>query len=132
MPLYMCNAVKGILSEAAKARIARDITDIHCEVTGASPALVHAFFFEDTPQQALNGKSVFLFGNIREDRTAEQKRLLVERMKEAIHVHAGVAMSGIAVDTADIPASWVMEGGDVIPEPGEEAEWLRAPGGTTA
>ena len=26
--------------------------------------------------------------------------------------------------TSDIPASWGMEGGDIFPEPGEEAEWL--------
>ena len=30
----------------------------------------------------------------------------------------------VAVVTADTPARWIMEGGHVLPEPGEEADWL--------
>lgn len=26
--------------------------------------------------------------------------------------------------TVDVPARWVMEGGEVLPEPGEEEAWL--------
>lgn len=45
MPLYMCNAVKGTISDHAKQMIATDITDIHCNVTGAPRSFVHVFFF---------------------------------------------------------------------------------------
>ena len=126
MPLYMCNAVKGVIPEAAKPHIAKDITAIHCDVTGAPRTFVHAFFFEDAPRQPLNGKSVFLFGNIRAGRTDEQKRSMVDQMRRSIHTHTGIPLHKIAVGTTDVPASWVMEGGDVLPEPGEEEEWLRA------
>ena len=47
MPLYLCNAAKGAISDAAKPKIAADITRIHCEVTGAPPQFVHAFFVEE-------------------------------------------------------------------------------------
>ncbi|MEM8651871.1 MAG: tautomerase family protein [Pseudomonadota bacterium] len=124
MPLYMCNAIKGAISEEAKPKIAADITDIHCEVTGAPRTFVHVFFFEDAPQLPINGKSVFLFGSIRAGRTAEQKSELVNRMKSSICTHAGLPLDEIFADTIDVPASWVMEGGDVLPEPGEEDEWL--------
>lgn len=126
MPLYICNAVKGAIPESAKAKIASDITDIHCELTGTPPNFVHAFFFEDAPQQPLNGKSVFLFGNIRKGRTDRQKKHLANRIKESIHFHAGIALGEIMVDTSDIPASWIMKGGHIYPEPGEEEEWLKA------
>lgn len=126
MPIYMCNAVKGAISTAAKAKIASDITDIHCKVTGAPPTFVHVFFFEDAPQHPLDGKCVFLFGSIRSGRTPDQKRSLVDQMKQSIHGRSGVPMGEISVDTADVPASWVMEGGDVLPEPGEEENWLKA------
>ena len=35
-------------------------------------------------------------------------------------------LGDIDMATQDIPASWVMEGGDLLPEPGEEEAWLRA------
>ena len=39
MPLYICNAAKGAIDDAAKPKIAADITRVHCEVTGAPPQL---------------------------------------------------------------------------------------------
>ncbi|MEM9628765.1 MAG: hypothetical protein AAGA21_21215 [Pseudomonadota bacterium] len=126
MPIYMCNAVRDIIPETAKPKIAADITTIHCDVTGAPPTFVHAFFFEDAPQQPLNGKSVFLFGNIRAGRTRVQMQTMINRMRQSIHTHAGVPLDEIIVDTTDVPASWVMEGGDLLPEPGDEKGWLKA------
>ena len=128
MPLYMCNAVKSVIPEEAKREIAADITDIHCEITGAPRTFVHVFFFEDAPQLPINGKSVFLFGSIRAGRTGAQKSDLMGRMKASIFTHASVPMSDIIADTTDVPASWVMEGGDVLPEPGEEEAWLATHG----
>lgn len=126
MPLYMCNAVRGVISDAAKQKIAADLTDIHCEITDAPRTFVHVFFFEDAPQLPVNGKSVFLFGSIRAGRTDDQKSHLLNRMKASILTHSGVPLNEIIADTIDVPASWVMEGGDVLPEPGEEAAWLAA------
>ena len=40
--------------------------------------------------------------------------------------HAALRPDDVAVLLLDTPASWVMEGGDIFPEPGEEAEWLAA------
>ena len=65
----------------AKPKIAADITEIHCEITGAPRGFVHAFFFEDAPQLPINGKSVFLFASLRGGRTVEQKQALVDRIK---------------------------------------------------
>ena len=126
MPLYVCNARKGAISNEAKARIARDITDIHCEVTDAPPTFVHAFFFEEAPHVPLGDNRALLFGQIRAGRNDEQKAEIVERMSASIHEHTGIARAEIFASTVDTPASWVMEGGDLLPEPGEEAEWLAA------
>ena len=126
MPLYICNSATGALSDAAKAKIAEDITRIHCEITDAPPTFVHAFFFEDAEHLPLNGMKACLFGSIRSGRTDEQKAQLVEQMRESINAHTSIPMDDIFAMTADTPASWVMEGGDLLPEPGEEAEWLAA------
>ena len=126
MPLYMCNAKKGTLSDAAKQKIAADITRIHCEVTNAPPDFVHAFFFEEATHMPLDGKSAFLFGTIRGGRNDGQKQRISEEMTRSIHTHADIPLDEIAPMILDVPASWTMEGGDILPEPGEEAEWLKA------
>lgn len=124
MPLYICNAAKGAIDNAAKPKIAADITRIHCDVTGAPPQFVHAFFVEDAPTQPLNGKTASLFGSIRAGRTDAQKAQIVSEMRASVQTHTGISLGEIAMVTADVPASWVLEGGDIMPEPGEEAEWL--------
>jgi phenylpyruvate tautomerase PptA (4-oxalocrotonate tautomerase family) len=120
----MCNATTGAISDEAKAKIAVDITEIHCDVTDAPPTFVHAFFFENAPQLPLGDKSAMLFGSIRAGRTDAQKKELIDRMMASIHKHAGIPLDDIIANTIDVPASWVMEGGDVLPEPGEEEAWL--------
>ena len=126
MPLYVCNSRRGLIPDDAKALIARDITDIHCDVTGAPPTFVHAFFFEEAPHVPLGDSKALLFGQIRAGRTERQKAEMLERMSESIHIHTGIARADIAASTTDTPASWVMEGGDLLPEPGEEESWLAA------
>lgn len=124
MPLYVCNAAKGAIPNEAKPKIAADITRIHCDVTGAPPEFVHAFFVEEAPNQPLGEKTAFLFGSIRSGRTDEQKAQIVSRMQASVETHAGISLSDIDMVTVDVPASWVLEGGAIMPEPGEEAEWM--------
>ena len=61
----------------------------------------------------VSGGVVALFGNY-----AEQD--MVAQMSEL----TGIALKNIDFVIFPIPASWVMEGGAVLPEPGEEASWL--------
>lgn len=124
MPLYVCNAAKGAIADDAKPKIAADITRIHCDVTGAPPEFVHAFFVEEAPNQPLGEKTAFLFGSIRSGRTDEQKAQIVSQMCASVETHAGISLSDIDMVTVDVPASWVLEGGAIMPEPGEEAEWM--------
>ena len=126
MPLYICNARKGLISDQSKALIAEDITRIHCQVTDAPRTFVHAFFFEESSNVPLGDKQALLYGQIRAGRTDQQKEEIVDRMRRAIHIHSGIAKEDISAYTTDTPASWVMEGGDLLPEPGEEESWLVA------
>lgn len=124
MPLYLCNAAKGAISDAAKPKIAADITRIHCAVTGAPAQFVHAFFVEEDAAPPLDGRSAVLFGSIRGGRTDAQKDQIISEMRQSIQTHAGIDLEDIGMLTTDVPASWAFEGGEVMPEPGEEAEWL--------
>lgn len=124
MPLYICNSRPGAVPHSAKAAIAEDVTRIHCEVTGAPSTFVHVFFFEDAPMPPLEKTSATLYGQIRAGRTPAQKAQICSEMRRALAEHSGLALEATHAFTTDTPASWVMEGGDVLPEPGEEEAWL--------
>ena len=126
MPLYICNSKAGSVPEAAKEKIAADVTRIHCDVTDAPAKFVHVFFFEDGPMPPLGDKSAMLYGQIRHGRTDAQKAQICAEMKASLAKHTGLAGDTLQTFTTDTPASWVMEGGDVLPEPGEEEAWLAA------
>ena len=108
----------------AREKIAADVTRIHCDVTDAPAKFVHVFFFEDAPSPPLGDKSAMLFGQIRAGRTDAQKAQICAEMHASLVTHAGLDPASAHVFTADTPASWVMEGGDILPEPGEEEAWL--------
>lgn len=135
MPLYLCAAAADAISSEQKRQIANEVTRVHCELTGAPRTFVHCFFFDrDGPQIELlrsvfkseSDKPYILFGNLRAGRTEETKDRVVSEMCSGVASILGVARDEIDMATQDIPAKWVMEGGDLLPEPGEEEAWLRA------
>lgn len=126
MPLYLTNAASGALSADAKKNIADAITHIHCAVTGAPPLFVHAFFAEGVPDLPLGDKSVLTVGSIRSGRTNAQKEEIKSGIREAVSRHADLPLEAVAVEIRETPALWAMEGGEIMPQPGEEAAWLAA------
>jgi phenylpyruvate tautomerase PptA (4-oxalocrotonate tautomerase family) len=110
MPLYVCTTPVGALDDDKRRRLAEDITAVHCDVTGAPPTFVQVVYFEDP---ASLGKP-----------SVTAKRRLVEGVRRVTADAAGVAPADVAVTTRDTPAKWIMEGGELLPEPGEEAAWL--------
>ncbi len=124
MPLYRCAVAEGATSLDQRARIAQAITDIHCEITGAPPTFVHAFFNEVAEAELPDGKQALVFGSIRAGRTPEQQARLASDMARDIGTILGCSAADVLVATVDVPARWIMEGGAILPEPGEEAEWL--------
>jgi len=117
MPLYICGAPADELSAEKRQLIADEITRIHCELTGAPATFAHVVFDESKPDYSV-------FGTIRAGRTDETKAAMRREMANAVAKTVGVTAADVGVVTVDVPASWVMEGGDLLPEPGEEEAWL--------
>ncbi len=124
MPLYRCTVAEGLTTLEQRSLIAKQITRIHCETTGALPGFVHAFFAEAAKRKLPDGKQAVVLGSIRAGRTPEQKEQLISEMRSAIASILGRAADEVQVATVEVPARWVMEGGHILPEPGEEEEWL--------
>lgn len=124
MPLYRCTVAEGSTTYEQRLAISKEVTRIHCEVTGAPPAFVHTFFIEDEQGQLADGTQAVVVGSIRSGRSDEQKRSIVSRIQEAFETVCGMRSDETMIVTVDVPARWVMEGGALMPEPGREAEWL--------
>ena len=65
-----------------------------------------------------------VIGSIRAGRTSEQRERIVSHIKDAFARVCGVEADQMIVALVDVPARWVMEGGAIMPEPGQEAAWL--------
>ena len=128
MPLYLCTTRPTAIPLQARAAIAADVTRIHCEVTGAPPSFVHVFFVEDLPEPPLGEHLAVVVGRIRTGRSDDQKQQITDGIARSLRLHAGLDDADTHVSTIDVAASSVMEGGVVLPEPGEETGWLEKHG----
>lgn len=125
MPLYTVST-RVALPEARRAALAKFITDTHCDETGAPPTFVNVMFWTGVPLPS--GCDIHLFGSVRGGRSAQTKAALKRRLTEGLGRIAAVDLERIGYRTFDVPARMVMEGGVVLPEPGEEQAWLREQG----
>jgi phenylpyruvate tautomerase PptA (4-oxalocrotonate tautomerase family) len=128
MPYYRCIIPKDALSFEQRQDIARAFTDIHCGSTGAPRSFVSVAFFE-TPEgeQSEFGSEYYLDGGNRAGRPEELKQQLLADLTQAFGDIAEVPLEQIGGRINENPASWTMEGGFVLPEPGQEGpEWYAA------
>lgn len=123
MPVYTV-ASRGSSNAQTNKAIADRITDIHCDTTGAPPEFVNVIFMDNHPLKGQAKLSVT--GNVRSggNRNQELTDSLRNNLINGIAEAAGLASNDVAVELIGFPASWGMERGEILPEPGEEDEWL--------
>jgi phenylpyruvate tautomerase PptA (4-oxalocrotonate tautomerase family) len=117
MPTYVCSAAIGRLTPVQKAEIARSITAIHHEETGAPRYLVQVIFYDLAPDshyvagQLAPAAQIWARGDIRGGRTNEQKSQMLRRIMQAVSRASGAAEDAVWVYVYDIPAASVAEYG---------------------
>jgi phenylpyruvate tautomerase PptA (4-oxalocrotonate tautomerase family) len=132
MPTYVCKSMKGRLSADQKTKIARLITGIHADVTGA-PAYFAQVIFEEIEKgnhfiggAPLKHDHIFVHGHIRDGRAAVDKTRMIKQMAAAIADAAEVDSTGVWVYASEIPAKQMVEFGHVLPAAGDEPTWTDA------
>jgi hypothetical protein len=123
MPLYNL-ACRAELDPATREHIAQAVTHAHCDVTGAPAEFVNVLFVNGYPLR--DDLWIDAIGGVRKggNRTAEVVEQLRGALREAIATASHQAPERINVTLIGIPSNWVMEGGRVMPDPGDEAAWL--------
>ena len=129
MPTYTVTAPEGCLDDDRRAKIAREITRVHHETTGAPAYFAQVLFVEIKPGRyfvgggPLRGKQVFVNGQIRAGRTVESKDALIRQMAAAVGQAAMLPANHVWVYISDLIPRQMVEFGHVLPEPGDEAKW---------
>ena len=122
MPLYRCSYPEGALDPQQRAALAVAFTDIHCDLTGAPRTFVHVQFHPRAPR---TGHTPFeLHAGIRAGRDRELAQAIIDRCIAAVRATTSAPAADVTMRTSSTPASWILEGGRVLPEPGEENDWL--------
>jgi phenylpyruvate tautomerase PptA (4-oxalocrotonate tautomerase family) len=128
MPVYTCTAAQGSLTSDSKASLAAEITRIHAEINRVPPAYVNVIFSEPQSDSVfaggVPGKPLIITGWARRGHPQESTTKLALELSSAAARVTGVDESHVMVVIEDSPARSAVEGGQVLPEPGEEKEWL--------
>lgn len=132
MPTYYCTYPADALDLAKKAAVAKAITRVHHEVTGA-PGFFAEVIFRDVADGdwfvggvPLVGDQIFVHGNIRAGRSVEVRHELITRLAGAVAEASALPIGALWIYLSEIPPRAMMEFGHVLPEPGDEAAWTAA------
>ena len=116
MPMYTISTRKP-LSDRQRMQAVDLVTDTHCQETGAPEVFVQVVFSQGIPLP--KEQCAHILGSIRAGRTEEQKSKMHDRLTNGV---AKIMNSnlGVKFDVFDVPHTWAMEGGEMMPEPGTE------------
>ena len=120
MPLYIITTQTGVLNNDAKANLAEQLTELHCQLAGVPRNWVHVVFQDYAVGSGFTAgapaATVALTLLIRTGRSAEYKRGLLERLWALVQGATGAADDQIVVVIQEAPASQAMEMGRVMPD----------------
>jgi phenylpyruvate tautomerase PptA (4-oxalocrotonate tautomerase family) len=128
MPIYTCTTSESTLTGPTKATLAAGIARIHSEINHVPSTYVNVVFHE-LPADSVytDGKPanpVLVSGWIREGHPKAETTRLATEIASCVTRIAGIPAERVLVVFESSPASFAVEGGRVLPEPGQEAAWM--------
>jgi phenylpyruvate tautomerase PptA (4-oxalocrotonate tautomerase family) len=130
MPVYTCTTAQATLSADIKAALAGEITRIHSTVNHVPSTYVNVVFHglaaDDVYTAGRPGQPLLINGWVRTGHPDDETSRLVAEIADAATRVTGIPAQRVLVVIQNSPARFAMEGGRVLPEPGEEQAWLAA------
>jgi len=128
MPIYTCTTTESTLSTDTKRALAGEIATIHSEINHVPSTYVNVVFHELSADSVYTdgvpASPVLVSGWIREGHPKPEVTRLATEIAAAVTRVASVPAERVLVVFESSPASFAVEGGRVLPEPGEEASWM--------
>ncbi len=130
MPVYTCTTAAGTLDADTKANLAAEITTIHSDVNHVPGTYVNVVFIElpahDVYTDAKPAQPLIINGWVRSGHPDDETSRLVAEIADAATRMTGIPQARVLVIIGNSPARFAIEGGRVLPEPGQEQVWLAA------
>jgi phenylpyruvate tautomerase PptA (4-oxalocrotonate tautomerase family) len=128
VPVYTCTTTKLTLSEGVKAELATEVGRIHSSINHVPSTYVNVVFHE-LPADCVytDGQPampVIVNGWVRAGHPDDETTRLATEIASAVTRIAGVAAERVLVVLQSSPARFAVEGGRVLPEPGQEQSWM--------
>ena len=128
MPIYTCTTTESTLSAQTKKALAGEIATIHSEINHVPRTYVNVVFHElpadSVYTDGVPASPVLVSGWIREGHPKTEVTHLATEIAAAVTRMANVLAERVLVVFESSPANFAVEGGRVLPEPGEEAAWI--------
>jgi phenylpyruvate tautomerase PptA (4-oxalocrotonate tautomerase family) len=132
MPIYTCTTTESTLTADSKKVLAAEIARIHSAINHVPSTYVNVVFHE-LPADAIytDGRPavpVLVSGWVRAGHPdADTTRRATEISTAATRV-TGISAERVIVVFTSSPAHYAVEGGRVLPEPGQEQAWIDGSG----
>jgi phenylpyruvate tautomerase PptA (4-oxalocrotonate tautomerase family) len=128
MPIYTCTVAQSTFGADAKRALASEIACIHSSMVHVPSTFVNVAFHELDADGLYSGgvpaSPVLVTGWVREGHPADDTTRLATEISTAVTKIFEIDVERVLVVIQPSPASFAVEGGRVLPEPGHEQAWL--------
>ena len=132
MPSYTVYTATGSLTTAQRAALAKSITALHSEHTGAPRSFVQTIFLPVAASAYFIGgepadpRCIWVYGHIRQGRTEAVRTAMAESIVAAVENVAAIPRQCIWVYLNELARTDMIEFGSVLPAPGQESAWIES------
>ncbi|MFZ3291057.1 tautomerase family protein [Mycobacterium sp.] len=128
MPVYTCTTTTSTLTADAKGALAQEISRIHAEINHVPTTYVNVVFHELPASgiytDGVPANPVLVNGWVRSGHPADKTTRLATEIATAVSRIANVDPDRVMMVIQNSPASGAVEGGRILPEPGQEQAWI--------
>ena len=132
MPTYTVKFSNFNLSSKQKKKIAKGITKVHSQTTGANNYFAQVIFQKNQKNAHFMGgklvktKEIFLNGQIRAGRTSKVKKQLILGLRKILIKNTKLQSDFVWVYLEDLLPDQMIEYGEILPKSGQEKKWFNS------
>jgi phenylpyruvate tautomerase PptA (4-oxalocrotonate tautomerase family) len=128
MPIYTCTMAESTFNADTKRAVAGEVARIHSSITHVPSTFVNVAFHELAADglytDGVPASPVLVNGWVRQGHPTDDTTRLATEIATAVSKICDIDTDRVLVVIAPSPARFAVEGGRVLPEPGQEKEWL--------
>jgi phenylpyruvate tautomerase PptA (4-oxalocrotonate tautomerase family) len=128
MPVYTCTTTTSTLTDDIKSALAHEIGHIHALINHVPSTYVNVIFHElplgGVYTDGVPANPVLVNGWVRAGHPEAETTRLATEIAAAVSRIVNIAADRVLVVIQPSPARFAVEGGRVLPEPGQEQAWF--------